>query len=125
MTERSITGRIGENIACEYLIYKKYKILQRNYRKSFGEIDIIAKSMDGILVFLEVKTLSRDNQSDRTFTPEDNFTTHKRIKVNRICGFFAGEHPDMFNEEFGWRIDLIAVTLFGDGRSEVRHYENV
>ena len=47
-------GKIGESLACKYLINKGYKILNRNYQKRCGEIDIIARN-DLYLVFLEVK----------------------------------------------------------------------
>lgn len=49
------TGDKGEDYAVKYLKKHGCKILQRNYRKKFGEIDIIAKSKDYIL-FVEVKT---------------------------------------------------------------------
>ncbi len=49
------TGNKGEDYAAEYLIKNKYKILKRNYRIRYGEIDIIAENKDYI-VFVEVKT---------------------------------------------------------------------
>ena len=36
-------GNLGEDLACEYLVNNGYAILGRNYRISFGEIDIVAK----------------------------------------------------------------------------------
>ena len=56
MTKKSV-GSTGEDIACGYLAHKKYKILDRNYRTTFGEIDIVAKAPDKTLVFVEVKTM--------------------------------------------------------------------
>ena len=51
-----ITGRLGEDIACNFLEKLGYKILAKNYRYSrFAEIDIVAKDKDTI-VFTEVKT---------------------------------------------------------------------
>ena len=52
-------GDIGENEATKYLKKQKYKILERNYRKTYGEIDIIAEK-DGVLCFVEVKTRKND-----------------------------------------------------------------
>ena len=52
-------GDIGENAASKYLKKNGYKILERNYRKTFGEIDIIAEKED-VLVFVEVKTRKND-----------------------------------------------------------------
>ena len=48
-------GVKGEQLACEFLVSKGYKILQRNFLCKLGEIDIIAKQ--GVtLVFVEVKS---------------------------------------------------------------------
>jgi putative endonuclease len=47
-------GKEGEDIAIKTLKQNGYRILQRNYRNLFGEIDIIAEE-DGYLVFVEVK----------------------------------------------------------------------
>ena len=49
------TGNQGEDYAAEYLRKNRYKILERNYRKRGGEIDIIAEKK-GLIVFVEVKT---------------------------------------------------------------------
>lgn len=49
------TGRMGENLAIEYLTDKGYVILETNYRNKIGEVDIIAYDKD-VLVFIEVKT---------------------------------------------------------------------
>ena len=54
--KKSEIGKFGEDAAAEYLISSGYTICERNYRKPYGEIDIIAQSPDGCLVFVEVKT---------------------------------------------------------------------
>lgn len=48
-------GKYGEEFACEFLKKKRYKILERNYKNKYGEIDIIA-SIKKTIVFVEVKT---------------------------------------------------------------------
>jgi len=48
-------GRQGEELAAKYLKNKKYHILAQNYRKRWGEIDIVAKT-GAVIVFVEVKT---------------------------------------------------------------------
>lgn len=55
-------GKLGENTACQYLVDKGYNIIRTNYAKPWGEIDIIAKSPDKTLVFIEVKTLRQLKQ---------------------------------------------------------------
>ena len=53
--ERIMVGRFGENAALEFLKRKRYRVMERNFRTPFGEIDIVARK-DGLIVFLEVKT---------------------------------------------------------------------
>lgn len=55
-----ILGNKGEKIAQQYLKKHKYRILDTNYRCSFGELDIVA-TIDNILVIVEVKTRLNDN----------------------------------------------------------------
>lgn len=55
MDNRHITGKYGEQIAKEFLIKNKYKIIEQNYKNHYGEIDIIAKYKKEI-IFIEVKT---------------------------------------------------------------------
>ena len=53
MNKKSL-GNAGEDRAAEFLISKGYRILSRNYRTRYGEIDIIAE-ITGTLIFVEVK----------------------------------------------------------------------
>ena len=51
-------GKMGEDVAAEYLSDLGYDIVERNYNVRMGEIDIIAVSPEDVLVFVEVKTRS-------------------------------------------------------------------
>ena len=62
-TEKQNTGKIGEDIAVKFLEKNNYKILERNYRKPWGEIDIVGEK-DGIVRFIEVKSVSREALPD-------------------------------------------------------------
>jgi putative endonuclease len=88
-------GKLGEDLACEYLVNNGYKILQRNYRKPWGEIDIIGKAKDGTLVFFEVKALAGIDGAG--LVPEDNVTAAKLIKLRRTCQAFVAKNPDLVN----------------------------
>jgi putative endonuclease len=59
-------GNLGEKIAQDYLKKKKYRILAQNFKRKWGEIDIVAKKQ-GKIIFVEVKTISKKYG----FSPED------------------------------------------------------
>ena len=124
---------MGEDIACEYLRDKKYKILNRNYRRPWGEIDIIARAYNQTLVFVEVKTLHSTDDSKTQLVPEDNLTRDKLEKLHRTCTLYVGKYPEAVSEKKGWRLDLVAISLNstddddlpGKDKYSIRHYENI
>jgi len=124
MTTNSETGRLGEDLACKYLTNKGYKIIERNHRKPWGEIDIISRSPDGTLVFVEVKTVKTTNVDRLLITPEDQMTSGKIAKLRRVVSTYAASHEREINETMGWRIDLLALTIIPKD-CLVKHYENV
>ena len=126
MTKKSETGRIGEDIACEYLKSNGYSIIERNFRQPWGEIDIAAKHRDGTVVFVEVKTMTKTPD----LTPENHLTASKMEKLSRTASLYAGHRKNIVKDKRGWRIDLIAIDLpenFKEGESgyEIRYYENI
>lgn len=60
MTRKREIGDFGEEITAEYLENNGYRIIDRNYSKPFGEIDIIAIK-DDLIAFVEVKTRKSDD----------------------------------------------------------------
>jgi putative endonuclease len=118
-------GDFGENVACNYLIKNGYKILERNYRVGFDEIDIIAKNKDKTLLFIEVKTIMQKNINILGFMPEDQMTGFKLKKIARACQKFSVRHPQLIDDEKGWRIDLIAITLKTEKTGILHHYKNL
>ena len=120
MTPKQKRGNRGEDIAAEYLIGKGYTIIERNHRKPWGELDIIAKKGDGTLVFVEVKAMGAGS---KLFTPETNMTSAKIMKTKRAAVTYANANKKLSSK--GWRIDVIAIDLEGDAASAIRHYENI
>ncbi|OGY68578.1 MAG: hypothetical protein A2586_03105 [Candidatus Harrisonbacteria bacterium RIFOXYD1_FULL_40_9] len=133
-------GVLGEDLATHYLEERSYSILDRNFREKFGEIDIIAKSPDGILVFVEVKTLfykknlpDETGNSNRQFdilSPQDEMTQSKIRKLYRVCEFYARKYEKLIDEERGWQIDFIGISVFDmNPKNEddviIAHYENI
>ena len=129
------TGKIGESIAESFLKKLGYVIITRNYRKPWGEIDIISWSPNKTLTFIEVKAIKTKQQNPAIFaelTPEDNLTTSKLRKLRKICEGFANQNPDLINEKRGWQIDLVAINFSGepiltenDKNYIIRHYKNI
>lgn len=126
MNNRANIGKIGENKACEYLVKNGYKILKRNWREKWDEIDIIAKQRSGTIVFFEVKTLENKGSegSGGGLMPEDNMTKSKISKISRACLSFAAKNENLINEKKGWRLDLLSLTINGKD-TIIKHYENV
>ena len=118
MTLKQDRGNRGEDIAAEYLMGKGYAILERNHRKPWGELDIIARAGDDTLVFVEVKAMRAG-----AITPEHNMTPAKIAKTKRAAIAHANANQKLSGG--GWRIDVIAVDLAGDASTAIRHYENI
>lgn len=134
MKQNNETGQFGEDLACEFLVDKDYRILERNYRKPWGELDIVARARNGTLVFIEVKTIRQSfnttqdesgNAAIIPIEPEDNLTAAKLKKLQRTAQNFVGQNSDLIDEKRGWRIDLVAITLKEGAEPITRHYENI
>ena len=80
MSTRSARGAEGERVAAEFLEARGYRILARNYRTRWGEVDLIAE--DGrTLVFVEVKV----RLDDRFGGPGAAITPAKQIRIVRLA----------------------------------------
>jgi len=120
-------GQKGEEIALKYLIQQGYQILERNYRKKVGEIDIIAQQNqpERIVVFVEVKTLikKKQNLSDDYYLPEDNISFWKRKRLFKTAQWYLKEKG--YSLGTNWQIDIIAVELDLEKRkADLRHFKN-
>lgn len=106
---RSEVGRIGEGIAARYLEGRGYRVIGRNYRKKWGELDLIAQKGSKIH-FVEVKTVTRGTEpkvSRETYRPEDNVHPQKLKRIYRAIESYLSE-KDMSQE---WVIDVVTVEL--------------
>ncbi len=112
------TGRLGEDLAAEFLQKKGYSILERNFRKGYGEIDIVALK-DKILVFVEVKTRT----SNVYGTPLEGITPKKLKELIQTALFYKHSHRGLPES---LRIDAISVSLHGTNKaSTIEHVENI
>lgn len=112
------TARLGEDLACEYLVKKEYKIIDRNFRKGYGELDIVAIN-NNTLVFIEVKTRT----SRKYGTPFEQITPFKLKSIEKTALFYKKLHPKLPES---LRLDAISVELDSSGRkSTIEHIENI
>ena len=106
MTTKEL-GDLGEKLACEYLVGKGYKILGKNYRITFGEIDIIAKK-DKVLHFIEVKALANSSFTEKTgFFPEQHVDYKKQRKLRQMSQIWLNKNN--YSQETAYQIDIISV----------------
>jgi len=108
-TDKRITGDIGESIAATFLVKRGFSVIQRNYSKKVGEIDIICKKGETVY-FVEVKTLVKASVSRETgdsFRPEDNIHPGKIKRMERAIQTYIGET----DYEGEWEIIAVAVEL--------------
>lgn len=121
-------GELGEDIACKFLMKHGFEILERNYTKKWGEIDVIAQK-EGKFYFVEVKSVScvtlPDFKDENPFTkrPEENMHPWKMKRLSRTIQTY------LINKRIGntpWQFDLILVYIDMTNRTaRVRTLENV
>lgn len=115
---RSQLGALGEDIAADHLSSLGLRILQRNWRCRYGELDIIAADGDRTVVFVEVKTRSGDGFGG---LPEA-VTPVKVRRLRRLAGLWLAA------QDTGWagvRIDVIGVRVGRRRTPEVVHLRGV
>jgi putative endonuclease len=110
-TQRPVLAREGEDLAAAHLERRGYRIVARNARTRFGEIDVIA-TRPGELVFVEVKTR---RVAGGAGTALDAIDYRKIRQVRRLAAAWLAETPDRPRAE-ELRFDVIAVTLDRAGR---------
>jgi putative endonuclease len=109
------TGRDGESIAAGHLERLGYRVVERNYRCRYGEIDLVA-TVDEFLVFVEVKTRT----PGQPLHPALSVTKRKRAKVRQLGEYYRAQHAQLALQP---RFDVIAVILGADG-AKVEHIVN-
>ena len=116
-------GNIGEKIAVKYLKNCGYKILEKNFRKRYGEIDIVTLKKNGFfsknkeLIFIEVKTKTKN----KGYNPEENINFRKRKNLIKTAKYYILKNKYNIN----WRIDTIIIELDPITRkANLRHIKN-
>ena len=118
-------GQLGEEVACKFLMKHGFSILERNYTKKWGEIDIIAEK-ERNLYFIEVKSKKVETinfVSLETSRPEDNMHPWKLKRLSRTIQTYL-IHKRIGNTP--WQFDLLVVYLDTDSRkARVKVVENI
>lgn len=109
------TGKIGENIAYQYLVKQRYEIIQTGWRSKHLEVDIIAK--DGpMLVFVEVKT----RRGIEFGLPHEAVNWQKQNRLDKA----ANRYISMTKYEGEVRFDIISVLLIKEEEPEIEHIKD-
>jgi len=123
-SEKQKIGEQGEEVAVKFLVKHGFSIIDRNYTKKWGELDIVAEK-DDKLFFVEVKSVSsafakasadkrvtQNNVSHITndaYRPEDNMHPWKLKRISRtIQTYLLSERVP---EDKEWQMDLLVVYL--------------
>lgn len=108
-------GKLGEDIAADYLVSKGYTIFERNWRNHHKEIDIIA--FDGkMLVIVEVKT----RQTDDFGTLDPNVDRRKQRLLIAAANAYIFRH----NIDYETRFDIITIILKENQELVIEHLED-
>lgn len=110
-------GYLGEELAARYLLEIGFDILERNYRCSEGEADIVAFDPDDDCVVLaEVKTRREAGADDGTYA-EEAVDERKRRRYRRIAASYLMDNFPVPSIRF----DILAVAIFSDRTHEIHH----
>lgn len=146
-SEKQKIGEIGENIAIKFLMKRNFSILDRNYTKKWGEIDIVAEKKNK-LYFIEVKSVSREtldnvisidakappanwragladkDETNDEYRPEDNMHPWKIKRMSRTIQTYLLSKKVPEDKE--WQVDLLVVYLdLNNKKAKIRRIEGL
>jgi len=138
MAQHNETGKIGEGVAAKFLEKNGFRVIERNYNRKWGELDIVAIK-DNLVHFVEVKTVSRRSyggkfeQEINNYRPEDNMHPWKLQRLRRAIQTYLLENKRKTSnfakaslDEADWQFDLACVFLDQEKRvAKVKFIENL
>jgi len=135
-TAKRKIGDLGENLACGVLEKHGYKLVEKNYLRKWGEVDIIAWK-GSVLHFIEVKSVSYETIEVRplhgsqetlsgsgpgNFRPEDNMHPWKLKRLGRTIQTYLLHKK----QDCDWQLDLVTVRMdMNKRRARVELIENI
>jgi putative endonuclease len=118
-SQNNATGSLGESLASSYLVKKGYEILDRNFISHWGEIDIIARRPDGVLVFVEVKC----KIGTRFGMPYESVTYGKLKRLSKTIQFYLLKNHISHSK---LAIEVVSILLHRDKIvDKIHHFENI
>ena len=121
MRAKDAVGRYGERVAARHLEQLGMELLDRNWRGTAGELDLVARDGD-LLVAVEVKTRSGTGFGH----PAEAVTPAKLGRIRRLTGQWLAERAAVHGPRFaGIRVDVVAVVLPRAGAAQVEHLVGV
>lgn len=115
LTPREL-GREGERLAATYLTARGYTILERNWRCSEGEVDLICEDDEGTTVLVEVKSRYERGPNPQIL-PELAVDNAKQHKLARLALRYLMQNPNVHSMRF----DVIAINVMGKSTARIRH----
>lgn len=119
MTSKKI-GNLAEDLSAKILIDKNFKILARNFRTKFGEIDIICFKK-GVFSFIEVKSLSMF-KNNFIYEPCEQITKRKQFKIIGTANYFLTKN-NLQNSYY--KFDLMEIKFWDNKKYSYKYTENI
>lgn len=111
-------GQLGEQIASRYLSHRGFKLIEKNFKKRYGEIDLICIDSK-TLVFIEVKT----RRSGKFGGSKEAITPWKLRSLKNAAYYYKLKHPELPDS---LRIDVVCLTLdFQNNPISIEHIPNI
>lgn len=110
-SSRAFVGKKGEDLVVSTLMHQGFSIVTRNYRKRYGEIDIIA-TKDDILAFIEVRSRRNKFEDSLSILPT------KQQKIILVAREFLAKHASLYARK-NCRFDVAFVHGIGVERTVV------
>ena len=118
MDVRKTVGDFGEQLAVTFLERQGYRIIGRQVRTRFGEIDIVAETPD-LLLFVEVKT----RRTNAYGSPEESITKAKRLHIKRSVESYRATQHLLAK---ACRVDALVISLdISTHQAHVRQIQNI
>ena len=116
-TQKQLIGQAAENIAADFFRAQGLDILERNYLRRMGELDIVARDRD-VLVIAEVRTRS----SDRYGGAAASVDSRKQQRLIRAASQLLQERRDLSRLRVRFDVVVVSEMEAGCGRVEwIRH----